>query len=156
MKTNELEDIRNKAAERFRSGFNCAETVFMAGSEMIGREPVPSVVTGFGGGLSAQDSLCGAMTGGIAAIGLYFGRTDGKDQATKKRVYDAGGEFVRAFREKLGSINCTDLCGCNMSTPEGKEQFFREDRHNRICTDFVLQAIDLLAEVFRREGVILG
>lgn len=118
----------------------------MAGAELIGRDELPSIMTGFGAGISRQGSLCGALTGGIAAIGLSVGRVDGSDKEAKERVYRTVDEFTQRFHDKFGSVSCTDLCECDLTTQDGRERFMREDRHNKVCVEFVLGAIDLLKE----------
>lgn len=147
MSAPDIDAIRDRAAGRFNSGFNCAESVYMAGAELMGKSAAPSVMTGFGGGIARHDSVCGALVGGIAVIGLACGRTEGADRETKERAYEMAGRFFERFREELGSELCTRLCGYDFSTPEGVDGFVRNDVHSQICTQFVLKAVDLLAEV---------
>ena len=40
-----------------------------------------------GGGIGRKGSLCGALTGGILALGLAMGRMDPKDTAARDRIY---------------------------------------------------------------------
>jgi hypothetical protein len=57
---------------------------------------------------------CGAVTGAIMAIGLKHGGLYPNMQATKLvRV------FADRFKAKHRSVNCPDLIGVDLSTPEG-------------------------------------
>ena len=143
----DVEAIKDRAVERFNSGYNCAEAVFMAGGEIVGKEASPSAMTGFGGGIARQGSVCGALTGAIAAIGLAAGRTEGSDLETKQQVYRSAGELFRRFREEFGSEHCTYLCGCDLSTQDGRDRFVREDVHHRVCVRFVSGTVELLAGI---------
>jgi C_GCAxxG_C_C family probable redox protein len=61
----------------FDSGYNCAEAVLLATSQDALRRKVgaviPRIATGFGGGISRNGDVCGALTGGIMGIGLAGG-----------------------------------------------------------------------------------
>ena len=50
---------------------------------------------------------CGALTGGIIALGWFWGRT--KPGGDKIKVYELASEFRRRFVEKFGSSNCQTL-----------------------------------------------
>ena len=85
------------------------------------RMPLPRVATAFGGGLSRQGHVCGAVTGGLMAIGLALGRRAKTD--SKEPAYAAGVELQRRFLAAFGTLNCRDLTGCDLSTPEGQALF---------------------------------
>jgi C_GCAxxG_C_C family probable redox protein len=69
------------------------------------------VSSGFGGGMYLG-SVCGAVTGGIMAIGLKYGGAD--DAVVKKRVL----EFANRFKAQHRFINCPELTGVDVSNPE--------------------------------------
>jgi C_GCAxxG_C_C family probable redox protein len=150
MNNTDFDVIKDAARERFAGGLNCAETVFIFGAKMIGKEELPSIMTGFGAGVARQGGVCGALSGAIAAIGLAIGRVEGSDKEGKEQVYRAVTEFTEKFRGKFGSINCTELCGCDLSTQEGREQFLKDNLHNTVCTEFVQGMLDLLREALPR------
>lgn len=145
-----LDVIRDRASQRFNSGYNCAESVFLAGVEMLGKDVDCSVMTGFGGGMARLGGPCGALTGAAAAIGLACGRTIGSDAEAKQRAYQMVGMLFDAFRLEFGSEFCTELCGYDLSTPEGVKHFTENDTHRKVCTTFVLRAVELLSEVIGR------
>ncbi len=70
-------DIEQKAFQNFSSGFHCAEAILKTFVELFSKEPDPSITrfaSGFGGGIGASCcETCGALTGGIIAIGCLFG-----------------------------------------------------------------------------------
>lgn len=92
------------------------------------------VSAGFGGGMYLG-SVCGAVTGGIMAIGLKHGGLGPNSMRTAIMVRD----FADRFKAQHKSINCPDLTGFdlgkldlrnpetlkkifgNLSTPEGQK-----------------------------------
>jgi C_GCAxxG_C_C family probable redox protein len=147
MNNEKIEEILQRVSTRFNSGYNCAESVYVAGGEVIDKEAAPSVMTGFGGGLARHNSVCGAVTGAVAAIGLHCGRTDGADRETKDKVYALVSQFIAQFRDEFGSLTCTELCGCDLSTPEGVQTFVGNDTHRQVCTRFVTGAVQIIADM---------
>lgn len=74
-----IEQARRKAEELYRSGqFLCSEAVFLVANEYLGK-PVPDemvrLASGFPVGMGTAGCACGALTGGIMALGLKYGRT---------------------------------------------------------------------------------
>jgi len=110
-KDKDAERLAEKAAGLMRDKkANCAETIILVAAERFGFDPALSRVgTPFGGGISANGDLCGFLTGGLAVIGIMFGRTEPGDPEAKKRCYAIGNEYYRWFMRHYG--RCTDLKG---------------------------------------------
>lgn len=111
--------------------FNCCESVLIR----IDREnPLPCfetdvmrIASTFGGGVAGWGSVCGAASGAAMAIGLIYG-TDGNEhpdefQGKRDRLRDKTQQFLRAFEEEFGSVNCMDLLGVDRRTEEGKRRY---------------------------------
>jgi C_GCAxxG_C_C family probable redox protein len=64
----------------------------------------------FGGGLGAHGEICGAVIGGLAAIGLIYGRSEPGHQ-TDVRMWKHSRMFMKRFRNEVtdGKILCRDL-----------------------------------------------
>ena len=46
---------------------------------------VPRIASGFGGGIGRQGETCGAVTGGVMALGLIYGRDAAEDRDAADR-----------------------------------------------------------------------
>jgi len=57
-------------------------------------ELVPRIATGFDGGIGRCGSVCGALTGGIVALGAKFG-TDEPSAEKRLRTYEISRRFFR-------------------------------------------------------------
>jgi len=109
-----------KAVEVFKSGLSCSQAVLGAYCEQFGldKELAYKIGSGFGGGIHL-DQACGAVTGAFMVIGLKYGRTRANDVGAKMNTAQKEVEFAEKFRARHGSIDCTELIGCNISTLEG-------------------------------------
>jgi C_GCAxxG_C_C family probable redox protein len=93
------------------SGFHCAEAVSKAVVEAFGRgmrASIPSVATAFGGGIGrTHQDICGALTGGVIALGYLFGRNEACSDWTN--VSELAAELKRRFVQQYGTTNCGAL-----------------------------------------------
>ena len=97
----------------------------------IENESIPRIASGFGGGIGGTGAVCGAVVGGVMAIGLKRGR----DTASEDRfaTWHLVQEFRRRFEAEMGHICCHELTGTDLSTKEGQKQFLSSDVPLRVC-----------------------
>ncbi|OHB74172.1 MAG: hypothetical protein A2Z25_18195 [Planctomycetes bacterium RBG_16_55_9] len=141
-------DNVDKAAATFKEGFSCSQAVLGAYCERFGldTELAYKISSGFGGGMHL-DQTCGAVTGAFMVIGLKYGRTRADDIAAKMKTAGMAAEFARRFTERHGSIGCTELIGCNISTLEGFEEAKKKDLFKQVCPKYVISAAEILDEI---------
>jgi len=105
------EEAEKRTFSYHQSGFHCAEAISKALTELFGQEGdgyAPKVASGFGGGIGGSHlETCGALTGGIIALGWFWGRTNPGGDKTK--VYELAADFREHFVEKFGSSHCQSL-----------------------------------------------
>ena len=145
---------REEAVELAKSyaakGFLCSEAVLLAVSSWLGvkSEIIPRVATGFGGGTGGQGSVCWAVSGGIMALGLKYGRND-PVRHEGRRPYRFAKEFLDRFEEGHGTILCRELTGCDIATEEGRKKYADEKTWDTKCRGYIGEAtaiiIDLVA-----------
>ena len=75
-----------KAKALFTEGYNCAQAVFAAFSDVTGIDFETSVKlsSGFGGGMGRMREVCGAVSGMFMVLGTLYGYDDAKDDEAKK------------------------------------------------------------------------
>ena len=128
----------------------CAEAVLQAVAEALGvHSPlIPRLATGFCSGLSRTCGPCGALSGGVMAIGLALGRGSGREPLD--RAYAPVQEYLEFFSETLGSANCHDLTGCDFGTAAGQSAFRERGVKQDVCLPLVAataaQVVRILAE----------
>ena len=135
-----------QAAQLFESGYNCAQAVAAAFSDVTGIAPEASakMVSAFGGGLGRLREVCGAVSGMAFVLGNLYGY-DHPDPEGQKNIYAITQSLANKFRETAGSIICRELLENPPSDPKPTprtEQFYA----TRPCTRMVVLAASLLDE----------
>jgi len=110
----------------------------------IQNELIPRIATGFCGGLAYTGGNCGAVSGGIMAIGLLLGRSAPTDQ--KNRCYEAVRAFLEGFLAQFGTLSCPELTGVDLGTPEGHAAFVEKGQRWE-CTHYVDEATRMVMEL---------
>lgn len=137
-------DVKCSAENKFREGYNCAESVVRACGELLDSpvsDQVLCIASGFGGGLGRAGCMCGALSGAAMVIGILQGRT-GKEQSSKP-VYASVKEFHDIFRARFGAACCRSLNPHPFGSPE--------HRHN--CLKITGNTADLLAQYIKDNGL---
>lgn len=128
------------AEEYFKSGLNCAQSVFCAFAEELGidLETAKRLACGLGGGVGRLREVCGAVSGAALVLGMRHG-------SDKRDVYPKVQEFCAAFKAKFGSVVCRELLeGTGATTGGAAEPRTAEYYHKRPCVEFVKAAEELL------------
>jgi|WetSurMetagenome_2_1015567.scaffolds.fasta_scaffold239322_2 C_GCAxxG_C_C family probable redox protein len=129
----------DEAGKTFMSGFNCAQSVFkpFAAEGGIGEEAGLRIASSFGAGMARLQETCGAVTGGFMAIGLRHGFSRADDQNSRDVVLRQSKELVARFKEKFGTIRCSDLLGCDLNTDEGQKFHKESGQREQVCLECV-------------------
>jgi C_GCAxxG_C_C family probable redox protein len=137
------------ASQCFREGFNCSQAVFSAYAPDLGldRETALKAAAAFGGGIARTGGTCGAVTGALMTIGLACGRTRAEDKEAMKRTNRLADEFMERFRSRNYSVECRQLLGCEIGTPEGFKFAETENLREKLCAVFVKDAAEIVEEL---------
>ena len=122
----DVEKIRKIAEEYYRSGdFYCSEAIVKTIKDEFQlpiSDDIIAAASGFPVGMGGSGCTCGAMVGGIMALGLFFGRTEAKDEKVNKTMALAN-ELHDIFRNRHKSLCCRVLTkGMELGSPEHMEQ----------------------------------
>ena len=145
--------MKNKSDEAVAmmvAGFNCAQSVLgvFCRELKFDRETAMKLATGFGAGLARRQEVCGAVTGGIMAIGLKHGRgaDDGKPEA--EHTYLLVGKLMERFAAAHGSCLCRVLLdGCDLQSESGRVYFNENKLAEKICRPCVADAVRILENI---------
>jgi C_GCAxxG_C_C family probable redox protein len=142
--------VSEYAAENFKGGLNCAESVMEAlvrsGALKVPKEIV-GLSTGFGGGVGLSGNTCGALSAAVLANSAVYGRPDpwavpqeerGKEIAAK--YYRRYNKLVNDFSAKNGSAECREIC-------KGYDFGSKERRVN--CLKVVVSAAELAYDMLQ-------
>jgi C_GCAxxG_C_C family probable redox protein len=121
----------------------------VAEKHKIQSDLIPGIASGFCGGMSRTDGLCGALVGGVMALGMLHGRKSSED--SPKMIYALSERLVRDFEKELGSRNCSDILGCDISTREGEAAFKAKNLMKTVCLGATVKAADLVMRVLENK-----
>ena len=142
-----MTERQKSAITCFRSGLNCSQAVFSVFCEDYGLDKTVALklACGLGGGFRSGE-VCGAVSGTIMIIGLKNGQSVAEDTASKASCYAKTEEFIKAFKEKHGTILCRDIIGIDISTEEGKKQAQDKSLFRAKCDEVVKSAVGMLED----------
>lgn len=127
-----------QAVEAFHNGRSCSQAVFSIYGPVWGVAEADALrISGaFGGGMGCISETCGAVTGSFMALGAMG--------LQKEETYALVQQFAARFKAQCGSLHCTDLLGCDLSTPEGRAAREASGKGHGYCEQYVRQAAQLL------------
>ena len=134
-----------KAAELFLSGYNCAQAVAVAFTDVTGlpEQQAAKMASAFGGGMGRLREVCGAVSGMLLVLGTLEGYEAPGDDGAKKRLYSRVQELAKEFQAENGSIICREILKNPPSDPNPSprtEAYYAQ----RPCARMVLTAARLL------------
>jgi C_GCAxxG_C_C family probable redox protein len=148
-----MSDCSDMAVRQFRDGFNCAQAVLSTFADGLGlpRDIALRIATPFGGGIARTGQTCGAITGALMVLGLGFGTTNPADKEAKERQYRVANDFLARFRALHGSTLCSELLGCDISTPEGRQAAQEQKLFMNFCPGLIADSTRLVGETLKTE-----
>ena len=138
-------DRAEHAAQLFLKGYNCAQAVAVAFSDLTGLTPELSakMASSFGGGMGRMREVCGAVSGMLMVTSLLYGYDDPEDAQGKKELYKLVQSLAEQFRQQNGSIICRELLKNPPSDPNPSPrtaEYYRQ----RPCAAMVYTAAQIL------------
>ena len=142
------------AKQLFYKGYNCAQSVFCAFTDVTGYDIDASarMASSFGGGLGRLRETCGVVSAAALVLGIVKGYDDPADYDAKKRHYELIREFADKFKRKNMSIRCHELltlAGLNPESGGEPEQRSEEFYQKRPCPHLVYDAALILDEMLQ-------
>lgn len=105
----DIQQIRQSAENYYRNGdFYCSEAVVKAvleGFDVAVSHETIAMASGFPVGIGGAGCTCGALSGGVMAIGYFFGRSTAKGSEVGKAM-----QLSRQLHDKFKSLNGCTCC----------------------------------------------
>jgi len=136
------------AVSYFEKGFNCAQSVLLTMQRFwkVKKPLEPKVASAFGGGVGRVGSVCGALTGGVIAIGLKYG-TNNPSAEKREKAYSMARKFYTQFGKDCGSVLCRELIGYDLTNPEELEKARSSNVFKEKCNHFIEKAVEILFDL---------
>lgn len=136
------QDIKKRAmdiaSQNYGKGHNCAQSVVLACSEVLGLENGPYLINscaGLAGGISYSGCCCGALLGGVLVIGAKYSNGSGKN---RKKILKMTEKLYQKFKERFSTPCCRGL---------RKEIGFKDKRLFEHCRNITVETAGMVAEL---------
>ena len=133
------------AGDLFLEGFNCAQAVAVAITDLTGMDKTEAakLAAPFGGGMGRMREVCGAVSGMLMVLGQLYGYDNSDADSKKKELYQQVQELAAKFREENGSIICREILKNPPSDPNPSPRT-AEYYAKRPCCRMVMTAAKLM------------
>lgn len=140
--------LETEAQSKFEQHFNCTQSVFAPFAKRMGMDVdlANKIATPFGGGMGHMGQMCGAVSGGLLALGLAKGISV-YDEEKKDACYALAEELQLQFIELHGDVTCPGLLGLDIGDPDQLQQARDEDLFHTLCPIFVRDTARLVGEL---------
>jgi C_GCAxxG_C_C family probable redox protein len=140
----------DKAVNCFKGGYSCSIAIFSTYGPEFGIDEKTAIKTAsaFGGGMARMGETCGAVTGAFMVLGVANSAKPGESREDyKERLYSYVRKFADEFKSQNKSIKCSEILGCDISTPEGHKVFKEKNLINTVCVQCVQDAAVILEKL---------
>lgn len=143
-----MKNYSELACKYFKDGYNCAQSVLLAFSDITGfdKEMSLKLASSFGGGMGRLREVCGAVSSMFMIAGLLKGYTSPNNDFAKEEHYSLIQDLGNEFKSKCGSIICRDLLnlaeGADSPTPSKRTKQYYDERPCENCIKTAAQIIE--------------
>ena len=140
-----LNEMLERAEADHDSGLNCAQSVLKQFCQSKGL-PVDQALrlsSGLGSGMKVGN-VCGALTGGIMALGLHLGSADPGRKAEMEAPVQ---ELIKRFVAKMEHMECSKIIGYNIADPEQRDIARAKGIFARQCPLAITTAVSIVYDI---------
>lgn len=141
--------VQKDAEDNFRNGFFCCEALMQAirdNFELDVPKEVIAMSSGMAVGVGGSGCICGALNGGVMALGMFFGRTEPK--GPKDPIVVKCKELTHELHDWFKANNGKNAICCRILT---KEFDMGKGEHKEQCIRFTGLVAWKVAEIIIRE-----
>lgn len=141
------EQLTAEVTKDFQSGLHCSQVAFAYAARKLGLDEVTAkkISAGFGGGMM-NGERCGAVTGALMGLGLKYGHSSAEDKPNEAELLAKKAEFEKKFLENYPSLQCKEILGADIGTPEGMQRC-KEENLTKNCPALTAYACQILEEL---------
>lgn len=155
MKDFDTKERVEQAVRNFESGFNCAQSVFLAYSDIfeLDLETAKKMSVSFGGGIGRMREVCGTVSAMAMLAGFKYPVVDPTDQEARTRNYGMVQKMADLFKDKHQTIICRELlppedAATTTPAPSARtSQYYQK----RPCSQYVAEAARIAGQMLKGE-----
>ena len=155
MKEFDIEERVKIAVQNFESGYNCAQSVFLAYSDVfeLNLDMAKKMSVSFGGGVGRMREVCGTVSTMAMLAGFKYPVLDQQDQEARAKNYAMVQKMSDLFKEKHGTIICRSLLPAAEASQTAPEPSARTAEYyaKRPCSKYVEDAARIAGRMLKNE-----
>lgn len=138
-----------KAIKLYKEEYNCSQAVLSAYAEELGidEQTAVRVASAFGGGIARTGKTCGAVTGALMVLGMREWNSEKEKEEAKAHVYKLSNQLMDEFKERNKTLNCEELLGVSVSTPEGRAVVKANQLSGKVCHRVINDVTEILDKI---------
>ena len=122
---------------------SCSQAIFTTygvhlSSGKLDNDTCMKIASGFGGGIASNGNMCGALTGGIMALGLKYGGS-----MMEEKAFQAANTLLENFSKLHGSVLCKELINFDLAAAEDVREAFEKGVFKN-CPKYVEDVAEIL------------
>lgn len=155
MKEFDIEERVKIAVQNFESGYNCAQSVFLAYSDVfeLNLDMAKKMSVSFGGGVGRMREICGTVSAMAMLAGFKYPVLDQQDQKARAKNYAMVQKMSDLFKEKHDTIICRSLLPAAEASQTAPEPSARTAEYyaKRPCSKYVDDAARIAGRMLKNE-----
>lgn len=155
MKDFDTKERVEQAVRNFESGFNCAQSVFLAYSDIfeLDLETAKKMSVSFGGGIGRMREVCGTVSAMAMLAGFKYPVVDPTDQEARTRNYGMVQKMANLFKDKHQTIICRELLPPEDAATTTPAPSVRTSQYyqKRPCSQYVAEAARIAGQMLKGE-----
>ena len=161
-KTKQAYDLGFKYEKEY---YGCSQCVLLAIQDTFNleNETVFKSASGLAAGIGLLGSVCGALTGGVMALSLKYGRDlqafkAGDPEGKRLKAYEKARQLYKRFEDEYRSVICKDIQkkifgrSFNLNDPQDFKEFEEAGAHVDKCPGVVGRAAQWVAEIILEDN----
>ena len=155
MKEFDIEERVKIAVQNFESGYNCAQSVFLAYSDVfeLNLDMAKKMSVSFCGGVGRMREICGTVSAMAMLAGFKYPVLDQQDQKARAKNYAMVQKMSDLFKEKHDTIICRSLLPAAEASQTAPEPSARTAEYyaKRPCSKYVEDAARIAGRMLKNE-----
>ena len=131
----------------YNQGYDCAQCIVKAMEGKVEYDEATAMksISSMGMGL-LEGSICGAILGALAVIGLKYGSA-GPDPASKGVIILKRAQFLMEFKKKYNGLTCPEIMGLDVRKDEDNLRAFKEGIYDHFCPNMAADILEILERI---------
>ena len=140
-------DSSEEVIRLYEEGYDCAQCILKAMEKKLDydHDTAMRAISSMGMGL-LEGSICGAVVGALAVIGLRYGSAS-PDMSNRGVAIIKRAQFLMEFKKRYNGLTCPEIMGLDVRKDEDNLKAFKDGIYDHFCPKLGAYIIDVLNDI---------